>query len=292
VFDAGVRNDALWYASVVQHGYTFSTAHTSSIAFYPVYPILVKLVSLVLANVYVAGMVTSTLCLLAAVPLLNAWMAQHGLGHKAPLALTCMLLFPWSVFYAAMYSESLFLLLALGTFLWYERGAWTQSSACAFLLALSRPNGVIVALALLLMFYRCPHRTIGALLPPLSSLAALGAFSIFQFAAFGTPTATLQAAQVPPWSRGLHQAFLDLTLHPRPGFPSWYFASMLVLGLIVLAAVPFVDAVIGRPYAFFVAATLLLTAASGLISLERYAVTSFPVFAALACTRRPRLLVC
>jgi hypothetical protein len=67
---------------------------------------------------------------------------------------------------------------------------------------------------------------------------------------------------------------------------------MLVIGLIVLAAVPFVDAVFGYPYAFFVAATLLLTAASGLISLERYAATSFPVFAALACTRRSRLLVC
>jgi hypothetical protein len=288
---AGVRNDALWYARVVQHGYTFSTHRASSIAFYPLYPLLVKAVSFLLGDVYVSGMVVSTACLLAAIPLLHAWMARRGLGHRTPLAVLCLLLFPWSLFYAAMYSESLYLLLVLGAFLWYEREHWLLAAACTFLLTLSRPTGILIVPALFLVYNRRPQRELLPTIPLLAALAGVVLFSAYQWIAFGTPTASWQAATVSPWSRGLHQALLDVTLHARPGFPSWYFAFMIAIGLLVLLAVPMVNRRFGPAYALFAALTVLLPAASGLISLERYVVGEFPVFVALACIANRRALV-
>jgi Mannosyltransferase (PIG-V) len=289
--DAGIRSDALWYARIVQHGYTFSTRNLSSVAFYPLYPLLVKSLSLVTGNVFVAGMIASTACLFAAIPLFHAWMQQRGLGHRTPVALLCLLFFPWSLFYAAMYSESLYLLLAVGTFLWYERAQWRLAAACTFLLALDRPTGVLIVPALGVLFYGMSERRCAALLPLATGIAGVGILALIQWIAFSSPVASWQAATVPPWSRGLHQALLDVTLHARYGFPSWYVGFMLAVGLIVLAAVPMVNRRLGPAYALYAALTVILPAASGLVSLERYVITDFPVFVALSCTSHNRLLM-
>jgi hypothetical protein len=289
--DAGVRNDALWYAGIVQNGYSFSTRHMSSIAFYPLYPLLVKIASVLVGNVFVAGMLISTVCLFGAVILLHAWMEDRNLGDATPATVLCLLLFPWSLFYAAMYSESLYLLLAIGAFLWYERGQWWLSGMCTFLLALDRPTGILIVPALGVLLYRRHERPIGAFVPMATALTGIGMFAVFQWVALGSPVASWQAAAVPPWSRGIHQAFLDITLHARPGFPAWYVAFMLTIGLIALMAIPAVIHRLGPAYALFAALTIILPAASGLTSLERYLITSFPLFVTLSCTVHRRVLV-
>lgn len=288
--DAGIRNDALWYVRIVQHGYSFSTHHLSSIAFYPLYPLLVKSLSLLIGNAFVAGMVASTTCLFGAIFLLHAWMADRNMGTKTPAAVLCFLFFPWSLFYVAMYSESLYLLLVLGAFLWYERGQWWLAALCTFLLALDRPTGILIVPALATLFYQRPTRTFAALAPLATGLAGVGLFAGYQAIALGSPTASWQAATVPPWSRGFRQAVLDVTLHARPGFPTWYVGFMLAIGLLVLATVPVVYRRLGAAYALFAALTVILPAASGLTSLERYVITDFPIFVALSCTSHRRLL--
>jgi hypothetical protein len=289
--DAGVRNDALWYARIVLHGYSFSRVHESSIAFYPLYPSVVRVVSALGGNVYVGGMVTSLVFLFLAVPLLHAWLENRGLGGLTPVAVACLLLFPWSLFYASMYSESLYLVLVLGGFVWYERRQWYLSSLCVFLLAMCRPTGVLIVPALAVLCYRQVPRRWLSTLPIAAGLLGACSFAAFQWFVFGTPIASFDAAAVPPWLRGPHQALLDLSLHARPGFPSWYFAFMLSIAALLLAAVPTVYRRFGLSYALYATLTVLLPAFSGLTSVERYVVVDFPVFAALACTRRLRLLV-
>jgi hypothetical protein len=315
LIDAGVRMDGFWYAGIAQHGYAYSVGKLSSIAYFPLYPLLIKGVSVLTAgNVYVAGMLISTICLFLAVWALQAWLNLRGVGSSSALAVGLMICFPVGFFFVSMYTESLFLALALGAFVCFERERWGAAAACCFLAVLSRPTGLILVPCLAVMaIARDPiitgwiaergsrlTRTLAALIKPddaaplrdrllpwfsvVAGPVAYACFALYQWITFGNPLATVKADQAPPFSRNLGQGLSDLTLN-RPGFPSWYLADLLGLGLLFLAAVPVVYRRFGLPYALFAAMAVLFPMSTGLVSLERYVLIDFPVFAALAMSR-------
>ena len=315
LLDAGVRMDAFWYAGIAQHGYSYSSGGLKSIAYFPLYPLLVKVASFGTGNVYVAGMLISTLSLFLAVWALSSWLELKGHASSSPLAVALMLCFPVGFFWVAMYTESLFLALAVACLVLYERQRWELSAACAFLAVLTRPTGLILAPCLLLLalpytpklmsnprlpgwFSKLskprseapsqPHSFMRPWIPALAVPTAYALFAAYQWVTFGNPLATVQADQAAPFSRNLSEGLKDLTLN-RPGFPSWYLGALLVLGMLFLAAVPLVYRRFGAPYALFAALTVLFPMSTGLVSLERYVMIDFPVFAALATSRR-RLL--
>jgi hypothetical protein len=144
ILDPGVRNDAFWYARIVQHGYFFSTHRLSSIGFYPLYPMVVKALSLIFGDVYLSGMVASTVFLFLAVATLATWLEERNLGDRAALTTLLLLAFPFSFYYATMYPESLYLFLTLAAFVCYERGRWLPAAGAVSLLVLTRPNGVAI----------------------------------------------------------------------------------------------------------------------------------------------------
>jgi len=334
--DAGVRMDGFWYAGIAQHGYGYTAGKLASIAFFPLYPAAIKLVSFGTGNVYVGGMLIATVSLFLAVWALQAWLDHRGMGASSALAAGLMLCFPVGFFWASMYTESLFLALALATFVFFERDRWLLSAACAALAVLCRPTGLILAPCLAMMAVRraggfsflasCfsfvgterrpwgsrfwnaagqatwlrgsgssgpTHRNqkretrnqkLQTLLPVIAGPVAYAGFAAYQWVAFGSPLATVRADQAPPFSRNLSEALSDLMLR-RPGFPSWYLAVLLGLGLIFLAAVPLVYRRFGLPYALFAALAVLFPMSTGLVSLERYVMIDFPVFAAVALTK-------
>ncbi|GAC1322023.1 MAG: hypothetical protein NVS2B16_02250 [Chloroflexota bacterium] len=285
LIDAGVRSDAAGYGSIALHGYRYSTTHRSSIAFYPLYPLLTRLGAYVVGNVWVAGMLVSTLCLFGVVVALHLWLQTRGMDHLTPRVTLLMLLFPWSLFYAAMYSESLYLLLAIATFVCWERRLPYGAALCAFLLTLSRPTGILVVPCLLLMIKMQRERDWRFWLAPLAAVGALLAFAVYQFVAFGTPFASENAQAFGPCYRTLHQGLSDLMLRPRPGVPPFFLALLLLIGIGMLATVPRVYRTLGAPYALYTALTVLFPVATGLISLERYVMVAFPVFAAFATNK-------
>lgn len=290
LIDAGVRNDANWYAGIAQHGYSYSTVHESSVGFYPLYPILVRLLSLSIGDVYVAGMLISTACLVVAVALLVAWMQRHGAGGRAAMAVALLLCFPFSFFFAAMYSESLYLMLVLATFLCCERKSWLLAALCAFLAVLARPTGVILLPCLLVLTLTSSSRGWKPWLPLAAGIGGIAVFTGYQYLAFGTPLAYVHAHALPPEYATLSQAGQDLLLHARLGIPSWYLGCNLAIGLLFLLPVPLVYRKLGPAYATFATLTVLMRMASTLPGMERMVIVDFPVFAVLACTNKRRFL--
>lgn len=317
--DAGVRQDAFWYARIALHGYTYSTRHLSSIVFYPLFPALVKGVSLVTGSVYTAGTLISIVSLFLAVYCLHLWLDDRGLSTASTRTMLLMLCFPFGFFWASMYTESLFLALALATFVFFERGRWELSAVCAFAAVLCRPTGLIIApcLALMMLTFQSRERVPAALVPLASWLnkyqsspaanrthassydgrgwlpvasgpIAFLMFSSYQWIAFGTPFASVRAEGVAPFSRSLSQALSDLMLR-RLGFPPWFLLFMLAFGLVFLAAVPWVYKRFGAAYALFAALAVLFPMTSGLTSLERYVMIDFPVFAAVGAASSRRI---
>lgn len=282
--DASVRLDSYWYAKVALFGYRYNPHYISSIGYYPLYPVLIKLLSVVIGNVYVAGVLISTACVFLLITMLSLWLSDRGYTSKIVPVTLAVLLFPFSFFLAAMFTESLFLFLAVATFVAAERGSWSAAALFTALAVLTRPTGLALIPSLAVIYYLRRPSGWPPLLPLVSGAGAFAGFLLYQDVRFGTPFAYSRTHAAPPGYVTVDQAISDLTLHARPGMPSWYMAFMLAMALVFLACVPAVYKRFGPPYAVFVALSILLPMASTLPGMERYVIAAFPVFAVLGCT--------
>jgi hypothetical protein len=139
--------------------YGYGSFAASSSAWYPLYPGAVHVAAWGFGGHYaVAGVCTALLAALAAFALLYR-LAESRLGRSgARRAVLYLALFPMSFYLQAAYGESLYLALALATFVLAERGrfAWAATAAGAALLA--RPAGVALIPALAVTAWRAPRR--------------------------------------------------------------------------------------------------------------------------------------
>jgi hypothetical protein len=135
--------DGALYAWIARSGYqTFPQA-----AFYPLFPLLEHLLApLVGGSTELAGVVIANAASLGAFALLRM-LVEQDLGRPiARRTLLYLVLFPTSMFFAAAYTESLFLLLSVGTFLALRKRAWLLAGALAALATLTRTTGLVLLL--------------------------------------------------------------------------------------------------------------------------------------------------
>jgi Mannosyltransferase (PIG-V) len=138
--------DANWFLYIAQHGYggTDGTA-----AFFPGYPMLVRVVGyLCLGNLVAAAYLVSNAALLAALVLLYRLTEREYDSATARRATLYLALFPTAVFLFGLYSESLFLLAAVGAFYLARQGRWWWAGLVGIAATLTRSMGVVVVLAL------------------------------------------------------------------------------------------------------------------------------------------------
>ena len=79
------------------------------------------------------------------------------------VALLLVAFFPAALFFSAVYSESLFLLLSVGAVLAARQGRWAWAGALAALAALTRNSGVLLLVPLALLFLYLPLLVIAIL---------------------------------------------------------------------------------------------------------------------------------
>lgn len=156
--------DAGHFESIATGGYTDPGDLTPiRQAFFPGYPALLRVVSLVttgavdVRGTHVAAFLVTTLASLAATILVFR-IAEEQFGRRAG-ALAALLLMAWpsSTFLTIYYSESLYLALATGA--WYcatRRWWWVAGVLCAAA-SFTRINGVFLAVALLVMLLVAVH---------------------------------------------------------------------------------------------------------------------------------------
>lgn len=155
--DVWARWDSVWFLRIAEHGY--GQASGVAAAFYPLYPLSLAGLGRALGGHYVvAGIVLSLACSLAAFVLLYR-LAEDRLGAEgARRAVLYLAVFPMALFLGAVYSESLYLLLAVGAFLLAERGRWLGAGAVTGLAILTRIAGIALLPALVVMAWRRPDR--------------------------------------------------------------------------------------------------------------------------------------
>src|ERR671935_845675 len=148
--DVWARWDSVFFIRIAEHGYDKTSA-----AFGPLYPGLVAVLGRVFFGHYVlAGIVISLAAALGAFLLLYR-LAEERLGASGAVRTVLYLaVFPMALFLQAVYSESLYLLLALAAFAAAERGRFFGAGILSGLTVLTRVAGVALLPALAVLAWR------------------------------------------------------------------------------------------------------------------------------------------
>jgi Mannosyltransferase (PIG-V) len=148
--DIWKRWDAASYLNLAQHGYEANTQGKphSSIAYLPLYPCTIRLAHLLIRDWHLAALVVSNLCC-AGVFVFYFLLTERELNKAvAKRAVFILSIFPTSYFLHIAYSESLFLLLTIGSFYYGRKKQWLACSLMGMLATGTRIMGIAIIPAL------------------------------------------------------------------------------------------------------------------------------------------------
>jgi len=298
LIDLWYRWDASFFISIAQHGYGWMQGDPSGNAtFMPLYPLLMSLPlrlapAATNADAVIVGVIISNVCLLIALFVLDALLRLDDNTPRARrLALWLLLLNPAAIFFAGVYTESLFLLLSLVAVLAARRERWIIAGVAGFLAASTRVIGWTVAVPLIVEAWQQLNRwqkPIGrqalALMPALAPLIALPLYAGVVGLTLHSPTAYFDIThQV--WGQGFDvpwQAFVDFFNGPITLYGwqrSWIDLGFAIVGLLLVAPAYRLR----RSYGLYQMAAILFPIISGtLVSMPRYTLVAFPIYMVLA----------
>ena len=285
----GSRWDTGFYISIATEGYRYEGVPLPSVAFFPLLPLLMRLLGGLTGDVVPAGILISNVALLAAMMLLYRLTDEQFGSSTASRAVWYTLIFPMSFFGSAIYTESLFLLCAIGAFYAARRGHWAIAALLGVCLTMTRLVGIIIA-PVLLVEWLMQRRRAGTPIPQFRALSAaflaplgLLIYMVYLRQTFGDPLAFVHASAA--WARvpqPVPQLINDL-LHASGGpnvLNDWIdllaVAAFLVLGIVLLTEERWSEGL-------FVVLGALIPLSSGLLmSQRRYMWILFPAFILLA----------
>ncbi len=291
--------DSGWYLHLAEFGYPNEVplvdglAAQSSLAFFPLHPLTVRVVS-GLSGLSLFGAALLVTMVAGAVATVLIWMLIREVGDRRladrTAALFCF--FPASFVLLVPYSEALMLSFSAGCLLALLRRRWIVAGLLAALATATRPNAVALCLACGWAAFVAirQRREWRALAAPLLSPLGLVAFTVYLGVHTGDPLASLRTqrygwGQRFDWGATTVAKASDLLQQP------------LDINIIVATSALAFIAVSAwllwrwRPpavltiYALGVAVPPLLSAM--ISSRPRFAMTAFPLLAAVAARARP-----
>ena len=298
------RWDAGWFLRVADGGYDDEAFNgQSNVVFYPMYPVLVRIVSRALGTPLPwTGIGISLLCLLGALAKISAEVQERwGSDAVRPFVLA-LLAFPTAFFFASFYSESLFLLLTVSAMRAARRERWWVAAGFAAAGALTRMNGVLIIIPLAAygvrkwLRTRQPRDAARPAIGVVCAAAGAGVFPLFLWRRFGDPMLYLKVEHhgwrrhlTAPWETVCNAvvAFFRNTSSPGDSLLA-FFELACLLGFAALTVALWRGG--DLPEALYAAANLLVILSSGtLASLPRYVLVLYPCFIpfALKLRRRP-----
>ncbi len=158
------RYDSGWYDVIVKYGYgpPPPPGQPSPHAFFPLYPEIARLLHLMTGiDSFQAALFVSWAAFLFALPLFLEEARERFGPERAARALPFLLLYPVAFFFTAVYTESLFLLIALLTFRAVRRGELRLALLFAFLAGLTRAPAAVMGAGLALSWWLSGHDAAG-----------------------------------------------------------------------------------------------------------------------------------
>src|SRR5512138_423816 len=145
-WDTFARFDSGWYFNIARYGYEWVEAGRSNLAFFPLYPLLMRYVALGLgggrSRVYMAGILISWTAFVLAMLILHR-LARVELKDDAAAARAVVFaaIFPFAFFFGVVYTEALFLCLTVAAFYGFRTRQWWLGALAGALATATRANG-------------------------------------------------------------------------------------------------------------------------------------------------------
>jgi hypothetical protein len=270
-----------------------------SIRFQPLFPLAIHILTPVLRDPLVTALIIANICSAIALYYLYAFVIRLGHGVRtATLTVLLVLAFPTAFYLSLAYSESLFLLLSVCFFYYLYEDNYRLCSLFAFLLPLTRPTGILIAVPWAIHHYQ--RRRVGSAHAgrrpnPVYLGAPLAGYAVYLavlFVTTGDPFSGIQAQShvVASWSlsaiarpdllvRDFFSPFLAPNLHLL-GFTNGLLDRVFfVLFLTALAAVLLETGPVLCSYYFLLGIVPIL---GTFMSYTRYLMPAFPLYIAVA----------
>lgn len=276
--------DGVHYLSIAKHGY-FQYEQ----AFFPLYPLFIRHLSfLPIDPVYIALGISHIAFFIG---LLLFYRLARGLNKKWGIwPVVFLLAFPTSFFFAAVYTESVFFLLAVSAWYFAEKKFWFTASLIAAIAGATRLFGIFLLPGLVFL-----HQRSKALRIPSAWLAivpvGLFLYMYYLYQMVGDPLFFFHAQP----AFGAERSGSTLILLPQvlwryakiivtaaPTTTSYWVAIFELVALIVSCVafmIGFTKKIIPRPYLLFSLLIIVVPTLTGtLSSLPRYVLSAFPLF--------------
>ncbi|MDR3642004.1 MAG: hypothetical protein P4L74_00045 [Candidatus Doudnabacteria bacterium] len=280
--------DSGWYLRIAQYGYSSALSNLpatfgqASYAFFPLYPLLMHLIGVIVGNYFIAGLIISNVCLLAAAWYFYKLAALEEGADVARRSVKYLFLFPVAFIFSGVFTESLFLLLAVAGFYYARRHKWVLAGCLGFFAALTRPLGVLLVVPMVIEFYLQHGFSISAwlkrswtiFLPVLGTIVFGWYCKMLTGNFFGfLHTQTAWHRQISNPLRLVYGALI--ARDPYNIFAAGFALVCLLLLVIYYRQIRF-------SYWVFAVMVILLPMFSGLESLPRYTLSAFPLFLVFA----------
>lgn len=297
------RWDAGSFLEIADHGYWSPPGARTNFPFLPLYPLMVRAISLGgMVNLAVAAQCLSLISLwVSCVYLWRAVFRDFRNPSAATLAVTFLLFGPVSFFFSSAYSEALFLALTLGCFDALIRRRLWLAGIFAALATLTRFAGIVLVVPLLWQAFEAAWERKRSLIPDLMSVAVCAApaggfamYCAFLWWRYGDALLYFHSEQM-YWGRHFAWFWLFLSHESFSGLASFYqvwFATALLVAIgLLLSGVLFRLRI---SYLLYTLALIFLYISSRLAeALPRYLSVAFPLYiaAALVASKWPRMAV-
>ena len=128
--------DSIHYINMAEHGYIEEYLY----AFFPLYPILIKILSIIIPSFHISGALISNICSFLSLLILNELTKEN----QNKFNIICFTFSPILAFSSIVYTESLFMLLTLLGFYLYKKDKYLLSGIVVGLSILTRNSGIIL----------------------------------------------------------------------------------------------------------------------------------------------------
>ena len=291
------RWDAVHYIDIAQGGY-----HGTDMAFFPLYPILIHVVGALIGSYLIAGLLVSNVALFFGLLFFYKLVEHQYERAVAHRAIFYVSIFPTAIFFSAVYTESLFFALTVASFYYIREHRWIVAGIIGAFAALTRVEGILLVVPFAIESFAAgvPGDRLRALATPVRALrvlvgAALIPLGLVAYMAWlwiltGDPLYFSHVQShwnrhlAPPWVSVIHAE--KVMGHAFKVHSSSLVASeaIEVVFTVLMIAVLIAGARRLRPSftAYMALSILVPMSTSSLMSMPRFALVLFPMFAILA----------
>ena len=288
--------DASYYLQIAASGYTINAG------FFPLFPLSIYLLSFIFNSIlpylvpqFFVGIFLASIYFALSLIFFYKLLRIDFKENIAFTSIIFLLIFPTSFFYAAIYSEGLFLLLSLISFYFARKKKWFWAGIAGAFLSATRLVGITILPALLWEYYfHEKKKSISKLLSILVVPFGLIIYSYYNFLKWGNPLYFIQAQGNFQNNRSVESIILPfqtiiryfkILIGVNPYLYEWWVA-FFELGFFLFASTMLYVAWKKRirfSYILFGILCLLIPASTGTFSgIPRYVAVLFPMFIALA----------